>query len=55
MLPTLEPVLGESKFSKGDEKKIVLVDVKQGGPAANLTEQSAAIEKLGRSKEFDVK
>ena len=55
LLPTLEPVLGESKFSKGDEKKIVLVDVKQGGPAANLTEQSAAIEKLGRSKEFDVK
>jgi hypothetical protein len=55
LLPILEPVLGESKFNKSDEKKIVLVDVKQGGPAANLREQSAAIEKLGRSKEFDVK
>ena len=55
LLPTLVPVLGESKFSKGDEKRVVLVDVKQGAPAANLTEQSVAIEKLGRSQEFDVK
>jgi hypothetical protein len=55
LLLTLEPVLGESKFNKGDEKRVVLVEVKQGAPAANRTEQSAAIEKLGRSREFDVK
>ncbi|MDR3683904.1 MAG: hypothetical protein P4L11_09250 [Geothrix sp.] len=55
LLPVLEPVLGESKFSKGEEKRLVLVEVKQGPPASSLTEQAAAIEKLGRSREFDVK
>jgi hypothetical protein len=55
LLPSLEPVLGESKFGKGEEKRVVLVEVKQGAPASNLAEQSAIIEKLGRSREFDVK
>lgn len=55
LLPTFEPVLGESKFSKGGEKRQVLTDVKQGAPAASLAEQMAAFEKLGRSREFDAK
>lgn len=55
LLPTYEPVLGESKFSKGDEKRTVLVDVKQGAAPATLAEQSAAFEKRARSREFDVK
>jgi hypothetical protein len=55
LLPTFEPVLGDSKFSKGEEKRIVLVEVKQGAPAAALADQSAAFEKLARSREYDVK
>jgi hypothetical protein len=55
LLPTLEPVMGESKFSKGDEKRQVLTDVKQGAPAADLAAQMAAFEKLARSREYDVK
>ncbi|WP_257313035.1 hypothetical protein [Geothrix fuzhouensis] len=55
LLPTLEPVMVESKFSKGDEKRLVLSDVKEGAPAASLAEQMAAFEKLGRSREFEVK
>ena len=55
LLPTLEPVMAESKFSKGEEKRQVLSDVKQGAPAASLAEQMATFEKLGRSREFDVK
>lgn len=55
LLPTLEPVLGESKFNKGDEKRTVLVDVKQGAPAANLTEQSVVFEKLARSRDYEAK
>ncbi|GLH67725.1 hypothetical protein [Geothrix edaphica] len=55
LLPTLEPVLAESKFSKGDEKRQILADVKQGAPAADLATQMAAFEKLARSREFDTK
>lgn len=55
LLPTFEPVLGESKFGKGDEKRQVLKEVKQGPPAASLAEQMAAFEKLGRSREIVVK
>ena len=55
LLPTYEPVMAESKFSKGDEKRQVLSDVKQGAPAANLAEQMAAFEKLARSRELDAK
>ena len=55
LLPILEPVLGESKFGKDGEKRKVLVEVKQAAPAANLGEQALAIEKLGRSREFDAK
>jgi hypothetical protein len=55
LVPTLEPVLGESKFSKGEEKRNVLVDVKQGAPAANLQEQSVILEKLGRSRDYETK
>ncbi len=55
LLPTFEPVLGDSKFIKGEEKRSVLVEVKQGAPAANLTDQMAAFEKLGRSREIEVK
>lgn len=55
LLPTFEPVLGDSKFIKGEEKRSVLIDVKQGAPASNLTEQMAAFEKLGRSREIQAK
>ena len=55
LLPTFEPVLGDSKFIKGEEKRSVLVDVKQGAPAATLTDQMAAFEKQGRSREIEVK
>jgi hypothetical protein len=55
LLPALEPVMGESKFSKGEEKRTVLTEVKQGTPAANLAEQSASFEKLARSREIEVK
>jgi hypothetical protein len=55
LLPTFEPVLGDSKFVKGEEKRIVLIEVKQGAPAATLAEQMAAFEKLGRSREIDAK
>lgn len=55
LLPTFEPVVGDSKFAKGEEKRTVLVEVKQGAPAATLTAQMAAFEKLGRSRELDAK
>jgi hypothetical protein len=54
LLPTLEPVVGDSKLSKGEEKRRVLVEVKQGSPAANLTRQAEAFEKLARSRELEV-
>jgi hypothetical protein len=55
LLPTLEPVMGESKFIKGDEKRAILAEVKQGAPAANLMEQSVVLEKLARSRDYDTK
>lgn len=55
LLPTFEPVVGDSKFAKGEEKRGVLVEVKQGAPAASLSAQMAAFEKLGRSRELDAK
>lgn len=55
LLPTLVPVVGDSKFSKGDEKRTVLTEVTLGPAPANLTEQMVAFEKLGRSREIEVK
>lgn len=55
LLPVLQPVMGESKFSKGDEKRAILADVKLLPPAATLAEQMAAFEKLGRSRAFEAK
>jgi len=55
LLPALEPVMAESKFSKGEEKRQVLSNVKQGAPAASLTEQMATFETLARSRGFDAK
>lgn len=55
LLPTFEPVLGESKFSKGEEKRALLTDVKLGPAPATLAEQMAAFEKLGRSRDFSAK
>jgi hypothetical protein len=55
LLPTLEPVLGDSKFSKGEEKRSTLAEVKQGPAPATPTEQSVRFEQLGRSRELDVK
>ncbi|MFN7958758.1 MAG: hypothetical protein U0P46_10635 [Holophagaceae bacterium] len=55
LLPTFEPVVGDSKFSKGEEKRVVLVEVKQGPALASAADQFSAFEKLGRSRELDVK
>lgn len=55
LLPSFEPVVGDSKFSKGEEKRAVLVEVKQGPAPANLGDQFANFEKLGRSREIDAK
>ncbi|HEX7552752.1 MAG TPA: hypothetical protein VF378_04315 [Geothrix sp.] len=55
LLPTLEPVLGDSKFSKGEEKRSTLAEVKPGPAPATPTEQSVRFEQLGRSRELDVK
>ena len=55
LLPTFEPVLGDSKFAPGEEKRAVLVEVKQGPAPAAHAEQSALFEKLGRSRELDVR
>ena len=55
LLPTLEPVLAESKFSKGDEKRSVLAEVKQGPAPTSLVEQMAAFEKLGHSRDIEAK
>lgn len=55
LLPAFEPVLGESKFSKSEEKRIVLTEVRQGPPAATLAEQMAVFQRLGASRELDVK
>ena len=55
LLPTLEPVMGESKFSKGDEKRTVLAEVKQGAAPTSLAEQMDAFEKLARSRDYDTK
>ncbi|HJV91712.1 MAG TPA: hypothetical protein VJ623_15475 [Holophagaceae bacterium] len=55
LLPRLTPVLGESKFSKGDEKRAILGEVKLEAPAASLAAQMAEAAKLGRSKDLEVK
>jgi len=55
LLPVFEPVLGDSKFGKGEEKRVVLVEVKQGPAPASLGDQFVRFEKLARSREIDVK
>ena len=55
LLPSLEPVLGESKFIKGDEKRTILAEVKLGPAPATLSDQMETFEKLARSREIDVK
>lgn len=55
LLPRLTPVMGESKFSKGDEKRAVLGEVKLEAPAASLAAQMVELGKLGRSRDLDVK
>jgi hypothetical protein len=55
LLPTFEPVVGDSKFSKGEEKRTILVEVKRGPVPASLAEQLVVFEKQGRSRELEVK
>ncbi|MBI3130852.1 MAG: hypothetical protein HYZ13_05800 [Acidobacteria bacterium] len=55
LLSRLTPVMGESKFSKGDEKRAILGEVKLEAPAASLAEQMVEAAKLGRSKDLEVK
>jgi hypothetical protein len=55
LLPELQPVMGVSRFSKGDEKRPILADAKLLPPAASLPEQMVAFEKQARTRDFDVK
>lgn len=55
LLPGMQAVLGESRFSKGDEKRTILADVKLLPPAATLSEQMVVFGKLGRSREYEAK
>jgi len=55
LLPGFEPVVGDSKFGKGEEKRVVLVEVKQGPAPATAVDQFATFEKLAHSREIDVK
>lgn len=55
LLTAYEPVLGESKFSKGEEKRLILAEVKVGPVPADLTTQMTTFELLGRSRELVVK
>ncbi len=55
LFPRLVPVMGESKFSKGDEKRSILGEVKLEAPAATLSEQMVEAARLGRSKDFEAK
>jgi hypothetical protein len=55
LIPTFEPVMADSKFDKGEEKRKVLSEVKQGPAAATLAAQMLSFEKLARSREIEVK
>jgi hypothetical protein len=55
LLPGMQAVMGESKLSKGDEKRAILADVKLLPPAASVAAQMAAFGKLGRSRAFEAK
>ena len=55
LLPAFEPVLGEAKFSKGEEKRLVLAEVKMAPPAMTLADQLATFEKQARSRDIDAK
>lgn len=55
LLATFEPVMADSKFGQGEEKRRVLAEVKQGPPAATLAEQMATFERLARSREIEAK
>ncbi len=55
LLSRLTAVMGESKFSKGEEKRAVLGEVKLEAPAASLAEQMETFAKLGRSKDLEGK
>jgi hypothetical protein len=55
LLPAFEPVVGDSKFGKGEEKRTVLTEVNVGPAPGSLADQATSFEKLGRSREFAVK
>ncbi len=55
LFPALEPVMGESKFSKDDTKRATLGDAKLGAASADLNAQMLLVAKLGRSRELEVK
>jgi hypothetical protein len=55
LLPQLQPVLGPSPFAKGDDKRSILVDATLQPAPATLAAQMGAFEKLGRTRQFDVK
>lgn len=55
LLPQLQPVMGPSPFAKGDDTRSILVDATLQPAPATLAAQMAAFEKLGRTREIDVK
>lgn len=55
LTPGLEPVMGDSKFSKGEDKRSVLLEVKLGTPAKDLAEQARTFQKLGGSRDYETK
>ena len=55
LLPQLQPVMGPSPFAKGDDTRSILVDATLQPAAPTLAAQMAAFEKLGRTRDFDVK
>ncbi|NWJ41314.1 MAG: hypothetical protein HXX12_10115 [Geothrix sp.] len=55
LLPAFVPVVGDAKFAKGEEKRTELAEVKLGPAPATAADQCAAFEKLGCSRDIDVK
>ena len=53
--PTLEPVLGEAKLAKGEEKRLILTEVKVGTAPATPTDMWATFEPQARSREYLLK
>ena len=52
VLASLEPVMGEAKLAKGEEKRTILTEVKVGPAPATPADMWATFEPLARSREY---